>query len=199
MKTWLITFSLAMLSLIFTPTTLGEDRKFDWYVLGSASMVISKDYSLNGALGVGAGVQINERFGIELWWDISGIEPRDLIQKANLPQTIAPLQIDVQSDTDQYLSALAVRTFPLREPFSLVGKAGIARHWQSLEFDVGTSGSAFTQRFEVDESEILPVAAIGFELTSNRFKMLSFEVLLTNFFGKRSSTALFTAAVKIQF
>ncbi len=70
-------------------------------------------------------MQINERFGIELCWDVSGIEPRDLIQKANLPQTIAPLQIDVQSHDYQYLSALAVRTFPLQEPFSIVGKAGL--------------------------------------------------------------------------
>ena len=177
--------------------TLGEDREFDWYVLGSASMVLSKDYSLNGAGGVGAGVQINKRFGIELWWDVSGIEPSDLIQKANLPQTIAPLKIDVQSYNYQYLSALVVRTFPLQEPFSIVGKAGLARHWQSIEFDVGTSGSVLTEGFEVDESEILPVAALGFELSSNRFKVLSFEFVLTNFFGKRSNTALISAAVKI--
>lgn len=199
MKTRFTAFLLATFSLIIAHTMLAADKEFDWYVLGSMSMVFSKDYSLNGALGVGAGKQINERIGIELSWDISGIEPRDLIQKANLPQTIAPLQIDVQSDTYQYLSALAVRTFPLREPFSLVGKAGIALHWQSLEFDVGISGSAFTQRYEVDESEILPVAALGFELASNRFKALSFEVLVTNYFGKSSSTGLFTAAVKIKF
>lgn len=199
MKIWFTGIWLAMLCLIYTPMTLGEDRELDWYVLGSASLVLSKDYALNLAGGVGAGVQVNERFGIELSWDVSGIEPRDLIQKANLPQTIAPLQIDVQSHDYQYLSALAVRTFPLREPFSIVGKAGLARHWQSIEFDVGMSGSVLMEGFEVDESEILPVAALGFELSSNRFKMLSFEFLLTNFFGKSSNTALITAAVKIDF
>ena len=180
MKIWFTAILLAMLGLIYPPMTLGEDREFDWYFLGSASVVLSKDYSLNGAGGVGAGVQLNKRFGIELCWDVSGIEPRDLIQKANLPQTIAPLQIDVQSHDYQYLSALAVRTF--QEPFSIVGKAGLARHWQSIEFDVGTSGLVFMEGFEVDESEILPVAALGLELSSNRFKMLSFEFLLTNFF-----------------
>ncbi len=53
--------------------------------------------------------------------------------------------------------------------------------------------------FEVDESEKITVAALGLELSSNRFKMFSFEFLLTNFFSKRSNTALFTTAVKIEF
>ncbi|MYD44998.1 MAG: porin family protein [Gammaproteobacteria bacterium] len=199
MRTLSTTFLLALLSLIINPTTLAEDRELDWYVLGSGSIVLARDYAVDTALGVGAGVQINQRLGIELCWDASGVEPRDLIQKANLPKTIAPLQIDVQSHNYHFLSALAVRTFPFRGPFSLLGKAGLARHWKSMEFDVWTSGTVFMERFEVEESETLPVAALGIELASNRFETLSFEFLLTNFFEKRNNTILFSAAVKIKF
>ncbi|MYC26145.1 MAG: porin family protein [Gammaproteobacteria bacterium] len=199
MKTWFSALMLVIFSLTITHTTLAVDKEFDWYALGSGSLLVSEKHSVNMALRVGAGLQVNERFGFELFWDFTGIEPTNLIQKANLPMTIAPLKTDVQSYRYQYLTALAVRTFPLREPFSLVGKFGLAHHWQSIELDVLTSGSVFMESVEVDERDTLPVASLGIELESNRFKKLSLEFSITNYFDDGSQTALFTAAAKFKF
>lgn len=199
MKSGFSALILATFSLTLTHTTFAADKEFDWYALGGGSLLVSEEHSVNMALRVGAGLQVKERFGVELFWDFTAIEPTNLIQKANLPMTIAPLKTDVQSYRYQYLTAMAVRTFPIREPFSLVGKLGLTHHWQSIEFDVLTSGSVFMESVEVDEREILPVASMGLELESNRFKKLSLEFSLTNYFGDSSQSVLFTAAAKFKF
>lgn len=199
MKNWLAALILVPFSLINTHTTFAADSEFDWYLLGGGSLLVSEEYSLNMALRVGAGLKSNERFGFELFWDYTGVEPRNLIQRANLPMTIAPLQTEVQSYSYHYLTALAVWTIPLQEPFLIVGKVGLARNTQSIEFDVLSTGSVFMEGVEVDESEILPVVSLGFELESTRFKRLSLEFSFTHYFGDSSQSFLFTAATKMKF
>lgn len=200
MKNWFAALILVVFCLVTTHTTLAAEKEFHGYVVGSVSLLVSTDYSLNGAFRVGAGVDLNERFGVELFWDFTGIEPTDLIQKANLPQTIAPLKYELHSYSYNYLTALVVGTVPLRDPFSLVGKVGLARHSQSIEFDALTFGEAiFAKGVKVDDSEYLPVFSIGFALNSRRFEKLSLEFSLTNYSGESSSTGLFTAQAKFSF
>lgn len=199
MKKSFATFILVIFTMIITNTTVAADKNFDGYLLGSGSLFVSEEHSVNIALRVGGGLEFNERYGLELFWDFTGVEPRNLIQKANLPMTIAPIETEVQSYSYHYLTALAVGTFPLREPFSLVGKVGLARHSQSIEFDALSSGTILREDVEVDESEFLPVVALGFELDSTRFEKLSLEFSLTNYFGDSSKSFLLSAAAKIMF
>ena len=198
MKKWFAALILVTFNLIITHTTFAADKNFNGYLLGSGSLFVSEEHSANLALRIGAGLEVNERVGFELFWDFTGVEPRNLIQKANLPMTILPLEKEVQSYSYRYLTALAVGTFPFREPFSIVGKVGLARLSQSIEFDVLSAGTVFMEGVEVDESEFLPVVSFGFELESTRFEKLSLEFSLTNYFGDSSKSFLFTAAAKIE-
>ena len=197
MKNWFAALILVVFCLVTTHTTLAADKEFNGYVVGSVSMLVSSDYSINGAFRVGAGVDFNERFGIELIWDFTGIKPDNLIRKANLPQTIAPLKFEFHSYHYHYLTALVVGTVPLRDPFSLVGKAGLARHSQSIEFDALTfGGKIFAAGVKVDDSEFVPVFSFGFALNSNRFENLSLEFSVTDYSGDSASTGLITVQAK---
>lgn len=161
--------------------------------------MVSEEEDMNMGYRVGAGLQINEWFGLEALWDSTGVEPRRLIQKANLPMTILPLQIDIRSHEDRYLTASTVLNFHVLGQMSFIGKVGIAQHWSKIEFEVSTSNSIIGESFEVDENNTTPMISYGIEFFRNSRAPVSLEFLSTYFFEKDNDTFLFTTSVKMEF
>lgn len=191
--------TLATISMIASNTmwAAGDDR--DWYAFGAFSFIIPAaiEEHENLAIRFGAGVQASKHIGFELLWDTApGIQPQSLIPQARLPQTIGPLTYDIESHSFHYFTALAVLTLPLRKPFSLFGKIGLARHYRSIEFDAWSSGNVFMESVSVDASAITPVISFGNELVSNHSNRLSIGYSTTYYFGKESEAILFSVFAK---
>lgn len=114
MKNFCKLFLLALYSMITLSALLAQTEDRAWYAIGGASLLVNEHEGLNIAYRIGVGIEFNDRFGVELQWDAApSLQPRRLIQKADVPLTIAPLQIDVQSHFDRYLTAMSVVKFDL--------------------------------------------------------------------------------------
>lgn len=175
-----------------------EDRA--WYAIGGASLIVDEHEGLNFAYRVGVGVEINDRFGVELLWDSApSLEPRRLIQKADLPRTIAPLETDIQSHLNHYLTTVGTVKFDLFKNISFLGKVGVAQHSQKIEFDALSSGKTFIEGFKVEDRSTVPVISIGAEILTNRFRGMSFQYTATRFFEGNNNAILMTAAMKFSF
>lgn len=189
------------MGMITSNTVWAADTDREWYVLGECSLILpaAVEEHENLAFRLGAGMQVTEHIGFELLWDTApGLQPRSLIQQANLPQTIGPLTYDIQSHRFQYLTAFAVMKLPLRNKFTIFGKIGLAQHHRSIEFDVLTSGSTFMEGVKVDDSAITPVISFGQELAVKRINRLSIGYSATAYIGKDSEATLFSVFAKLK-
>ena len=199
MKVFYALLALVTLNLITTHALSVSETEREWYGVGGMALIVSEEESLNVVFRVGAGLQINERFGLELFWDSApGIEPRNLIQKADLPMTIVPLQIDVRSHSYRYLTVMGVVKYSVKSPFTVVCKAGLAQHRQEIEFDVSTAGNIFKEGMEVSDSTVIPAISGGMKIVSTRLSRLSLGFSTTYYFDKGREALLFTASAKLK-
>ena len=200
MKILCALLTLVSLNLMTSHALSASEKERDWYGVGGMSLIVSEEESLNVAYRVGAGLQVNERFGVELFWDSApGLEPRNLTQKADLPMTIAPLQIDVRSHSYRYLTVVGVVKFSVQSPFTVVCKAGLAQHRQEIEFDVSSSGTIFMEGVDVADSAVIPAIAVGLEIESTRLPRLSLGFSTTYYFDKGREAGLFSVSAKLKF
>ena len=194
------------LSLLFTCNMITLDALLvqtgdrAWYVIGGESLIVNEQEGLTLAYRVGVGPELNGWFGFELLWDSApSLQPRRLIQNADLPMTITPTQNNVQSHFDRYLTTMGVIKIDFFQHMLFLGKAGIAQHSLEREFDILSSGTPVLEGVKVEDRSTVPVISVGIELLTNQIQGMSIQYRATQSFEGDNIAIMMTASIKFMF
>lgn len=184
-----------ILAVFISVCAYGKENESTWYMIGGgASFAEDIGEEIGESLGirVGAGVQLNEVFGVEL--------VRDYIPSlASITSSVALHFIGIRNEVSSsgyvYTSSLGTAKRRLGQDVNLVSKLGIGYYYVEAEFRYPDLDILEEISFE----GWTPVASLGVQFPIGPFKNLSAEISATHYFEKEVKTTGYGLSVQYQF
>lgn len=191
----MVTVITIVLAVFISVCVYGKETESTWYAIGGGSIYaedIGEEIGEGPGIRVGAGVQLNEVFGVELVRDY--IPSLASIVTGVLLNSIG-LENEVTSSGYVYTSSLGTAKRRLGQDVNLVSKLGIGYYYVEAEFRYPDLDILEEISFE----GWTPVASLGVQFPIGPFKNLSAEISATHYFEKEVKTTGYGLSVQYQF
>ncbi|MDE0094439.1 MAG: outer membrane beta-barrel protein [Gammaproteobacteria bacterium] len=191
----IMTITTIMLAVFITVGVYGKETESTWYAIGGGSIYapdIGEEIGEGLGIRAGAGVQLNEVFGVELVRDYI---PSLVSFVSSVLLNAIGIDNEVTSSGYVYSSLLGTAKKKMGEDVHLVSKLGIGYYYVEAEF-------RYPHIDILDEISFegwTPVASIGVQFPVGQLKNLSAEISATHYFDEEVKTTGYGLSLMYQF